>query len=232
MRSAHRRIRLGIAAVVVVFAALALAWRYTPLSQYATPERVTAAARYAASKPWTPLALVVAYPVSAVVMFPRPLITLFAVVAFGPVAGFALAMCGVLVSSLSAYGAGRRLPAKAVDRLTPSRLRDLRDVIRERGLASALAVSIVPVAPFAVVGVAMGAMRVKLRHYVAGVLIGHLPGTLTTAILGHQLKRALADRAAVSPALIGGAILFLIVTTLVVRRWFERESRAIAARRQ
>ncbi len=228
-RPRHRRWWITFGAVAVVLASLALAWRYTPLAEYATPERVSAIARAAAANPWTPVALIAAYPICAVIMFPRPLITLFAVVAFGPLLGFAFAMTGVLTSAVSAYFTGQALPAKTVDRLMTARLRDVRAVIRKRGIAATLAVSIVPVAPFVVVGVAMGAMRVKLRHYVPGVLIGHLPGTITTSILGHQLKQALEDRTHVSLALIVAAIVFFVATTLIVRRWFERECREMRA---
>jgi phospholipase D1/2 len=139
-------------------------------------------------------------------------------------------MAGVTTSAVCAYFAGKALPQKAIERLMPRRLRDVRAVLRARGFAASLALSIIPVAPFAVVGIAVGAMRVKLREYVPGVLVGHLPGTITTSILGHQLKYALEDRARLSPMVVAGAVLFLVVSSLVVRRWFRGELRAVSER--
>jgi len=211
-------------AAAVVLGALTLAWRYTPLATFATPEHVTAFARHAASQPWTPIAVTLAYPVSAVVMFPRPLITLFAVVAFGPLGGFALAMAGIATSASSTYLVGRSLPDPTIERLMTPPLRELRAVLRRRGFMGSIAISIVPVAPFLAVGIAAGAMRVKVRDYLPGVLIGHLPGTITTTIFGHQLKAFLEDRGAkLEYLLVLGALAFLGVTMLIVRRWYARQ---------
>ena len=68
---------------VVTVAALAAMWRYTPLAEVASAERAIAFARDAGSRWWAPLAVMLAYTPASLLMFPRPLITLFAVIAFG-----------------------------------------------------------------------------------------------------------------------------------------------------
>ena len=210
--------------LALLLGALALAWRYTPLSEFATPENVTAIARHMARQPWTPFAVTVAYPIAAVVMFPRPLITLFAVVAFGPIGGFALAMAGIATSASSTYLVGRSLSDATIERLMTPRLSELRGVLRDRGFMGSVAISIVPVAPFLAVGIAAGAMRVRLRDYLPGVLIGHLPGTITTTIFGHQLRAFLEHGGSKLDYLLPlGAIVFLLVTIGIVRRWYARE---------
>ena len=232
-RDAHRlrrRATFGLTALAVVLAALALAWRYTPLAEVATPEHVTALARAAAGARWTPLAVIVAYPIAAVIMFPRPLITLFAVVAFGPAMGFAYAMVGVFTSATVTYLTGHALPARTVERMMTDKLKEVRAIVEERGFLAMLAISIVPVAPFIVVGAAAGAMRVQYRSYIAGVLLGHVPGTLTTSILGDQLKAALEGRSTLNHALIAGVIVFFVATTFAVRRWFAGQRRTLARR--
>ncbi len=75
----------SISPVVAVFVcALAALWRFTPLAQRIDVGRMTSWAEEFADSPWTPLAVVAAYVPAAVVMLPRPLITVFAVVALGP----------------------------------------------------------------------------------------------------------------------------------------------------
>ena len=49
---------------------------------------------------WAPLVVILAYTPASLVMFPRWLITLMAVAAFGPWAAFAYAQTGVLVALL------------------------------------------------------------------------------------------------------------------------------------
>ena len=220
----RRRLAVAALAAALVLSAFTLAWRYTPLAAFATPQHVTALAQHAARQPWTPIGVTLAYPIAAVVMFPRPLITLFAVVAFGPVGGFALAMAGIATSASSTYLVGRCLSNPTIERLMTPRLRELRAVLRRRGFMGSIAISIVPVAPFLVVGIAAGAMRVKLRDYLPGVLIGHLPGTITTTIFGHQLKAFLEDRGEkVEYLLVLGALVFMVVIILIVRRWYARQ---------
>ena len=54
----------------------------------------------------------------------------------------------------------------------PNRMTKL---LRRHGLSASFACSIAPVAPFIAVGMVAGAMRVKLWHYLAGMLAGMLP---------------------------------------------------------
>src|SRR6185295_10048875 len=103
--------------------------------------------------------------------FPRPLLTLFAVLVFGPWRGFAVAMSGIVGSALATYGAGRRLSRGTLERLAGKKLARVSEVIRQRGFASVLAATVAPVAPFPVVGMAAGAVRIKLRHYLPATML-------------------------------------------------------------
>src|SRR5688572_28578170 len=87
--AAHRRPAWGkLIVAALALAALAAAWRYTPLSEYITGQRLSGWARAMRETPWAPMALVIAYTPAAFVMFPRPVLTLIAVIAFGPWPGF------------------------------------------------------------------------------------------------------------------------------------------------
>ena len=55
-------------------------------------------------------------------------------------------------------------------------------MLRKHGVSAALAVSIVPVAPFPMVGMTAGAAKVRLWHFLTGVSLGMLPGTIATAV--------------------------------------------------
>ena len=214
-----------IAIIALVVAALALTWRYTPLAEIITPERVIDWARSVGNIWWAPLIVIAAYSPAAFVMFPRPLITLFAVIAFGPWLGFATAMTGIIGAALSTYYAGRVLPRRTVRHLAGEKLERMSEVLRRRGLIAIFAVRIIPVAPFFIEGMIAGAVRIKVWHYIVGTVLGMAPGTLTTTVFGDQFATALEDPSRINYWLVGGVALLFAVLIYFVRRWFAKEYR-------
>ena len=214
-----------IVLIVVVVAALAAAWRYTPLSQYISAERIMAWAESVGAVWWAPLVVMLAYTPACFVMFPRPLITLFAVIAFGPVLGFVYSIVGILGAALATYFAGRALPGDTVRNIVGDKMNDLTVVLRRRGLLACFAMRIVPAAPFVVEGIAAGAVRIKLWHYSLGTVLGMTPGTLTTSVFGDQIQTALEDPSRINYWLIGGVVVFFAVLIMIVRRWFLKQQK-------
>lgn len=216
-----RRVPIGIklAAAGGALLGLALAWRYTPLAGLITADVIIAQAEAFSSRWWAPLIILLAYTPASVVMFPRPLITLAAVVAFGPWLGFTYAMGGILVAAVASYVVGRLLSRDTVRRIAGKKLNRLSEALRQRGLVAMAAVRLVPLAPFAVEGVVAGAIRIKLWHFVVGTFIGMLPGVLAATVFGDQLETGLRDPSQINYWLVGGAIGLLAVASVVVHRW-------------
>jgi phospholipase D1/2 len=210
---------LKFAAAVCVVAALTAMWKFTPLSRWLEPELVTQWARSFGSKPWAPLIVLAAYTPASIVMFPRPVITLFAVVAFGPWLGFVYAMLGIELATWLSYVAGRRLGRDTVRRVAGRNLNRIIEVMRRRGLIAMTALRLVPLAPFIVEGIVAGAVGIKLWHLMVGTAIGMLPGTLAATILSEQLQAALENPGDINYWLIAGAVLLVALATWFVRRW-------------
>jgi uncharacterized membrane protein YdjX (TVP38/TMEM64 family) len=215
----------SITAVVIAVVALTLAWRYTPLADVVTPENVIDWTRRFAGHWWAAPLVVLAYTPASVIMFPRPLITLAAVVAFGPLLGFAYAMGGILLAALAGYWAGRLADRDTVRRIAGRRLNRLTRALRERGLLAMTAVRLVPLAPFVVESVVAGAIRIKPQHLLLGTFFGMLPGTLTATVFGDQIEAALQDPSQINYWLVAGVVALLVVATVLVRRWFARIER-------
>ena len=209
-----------LALVAVGLISLAAVWRYTPLRDFLTPGRVIDWSQTFRHIWWAPVAVIAAYTPACLTMFPRPLITLFAVMAFGSVPGFAYAMSGILLASLATYYLGRLLPENTLDDFVGPKMAAVSDVLRKRGLAAVFAVRIMPVAPFAVEGMIAGRLSIKLWHFMLGTFLGMLPGTLTTALLGDQLQTALEDPSRIDWRLVSGAIVVFAALALIARRWF------------
>jgi uncharacterized membrane protein YdjX (TVP38/TMEM64 family) len=156
---------------------------------------------------------------AALVLFPRPLITLFAVVAFGPLFGFAYAYTGILVAAAATFWLGLKMDRNTVRRIAGVRLDRIARVMRLRGALAMTAVRLVPLGPFAVVNIVAGAIRIRLRDFLIGSAIGILPGTLVATVFGDQLVEGLRDPRAMNVWLILGMVVILGAGTLAVRRW-------------
>jgi uncharacterized membrane protein YdjX (TVP38/TMEM64 family) len=81
-------------------------------------------------------------------------------------------------------------------------------------------VRLVPVAPYAVVNVVAGAIRIQPLHFVIGTAIGILPGTLFATVFGDQLITGFRDPRSLNPWLI--AALVAIAGVLAAATWFMR----------
>jgi phospholipase D1/2 len=218
-----------VLAIVAAVAGLAAAWRFTPLATLVTADNVIAWAETFAGQWWAPLVIVLAYTPASVVMFPRPLITLAAVVAFGPWLGFGYAMGGILVAAVLTYAAGRLVSRDTVRRLSGRRLNRLTNALRKRGLLAMTALRLVPLAPFAVESLVAGAIHIRLWHFALGTFLGMLPGTLAATVFGDQLEIALRDPSQINYGLVAGILGALAIATYGVRRWFAKMEKGAAS---
>jgi phospholipase D1/2 len=212
--------KIGIAALMV--AGLTALWHFTPVSEYLTAENVIDLAEDFAGRWWAPLVVLAAYTPASIVMFPRPLITLFAVVAFGAWQGFIYAMSGILIAAMATYYAGRYFDRDTVRRIAGDKLNRVSEILRQRGLMAVTAVRFVPLAPFAVESLVAGAIRIKAWHLLVGTFLGMLPGTLTATVFGDQIQTALRDPERINYWIVGGVVIFMLCATLAVRQWLYR----------
>jgi uncharacterized membrane protein YdjX (TVP38/TMEM64 family) len=165
-------------------------------------------------------------------MFPRPLITLAAVIAFGPWLGFLYSLLGIVASSVVTYYIGRRMRRDTVRRVAGPKLDRMIEVLKKYGLLAMTLLRLVPIAPFAVESIVAGAIHMKLWHVAVGTAIGLLPGTLATTIFGDAIETALTGAGSVNWWLVGGAVALLGGGIVGVKRWFTRMSRRIKADEQ
>ena len=213
-----------LALVLVAVAALAAAWRYTPLAEFASRQRILEWARVARATRWAPFAVAAAYIPAAFIMFPRPLLSLLAIVAFGVWIGGATVAAGVLAAALSTYFLGRQLSRDAVRRLAGRKFERLSGLLREHAIVAVFAANMLPAPPFVVQGMMAGAIRMKLWKYTLGTLLSLTPGLLAVLVFGHQVAMALEDTSKVSYVAIGGVVVGLAVVIFFAGRWLARQS--------
>ena len=219
------RITAGfILASVILFAV----WRWTPLKELVTAENVVRWVEGFSQFWWAPFALALAFTPASIVMFPRPLLTLAAVIAFGPYEGFAVAMGGVMVNTLVLYAIGRYAAKDKIEKWGGPRLARVGKLLRKEGLVAVATVGLVPVAPFLIEGLAFGALRLKLRHVLPGVALAMAPGMIAAVLIGHQLAAALTTDRSANRAIIAGTVLAVIAMMFFTRRYWGKLQAAVA----
>ncbi len=218
-----------LALIALLVLALTALWRWTPLAHAVSAEAVIGVAKDFGSRWWAPLLLMASYTPACLVMFPRPLITLAAVIAFGPWLGFLYALIGIVLSSIVTYYIGRRMRRDTVRRIAGPKLDRMIQVLKKYGLLAMTLLRLVPLAPFAVESIVAGAIHMRVWHVALGTAIGLLPGTLATTIFGEAIETALTGTGDVNWWLVGLAVGLLAGGILAVKRWFTKVSRRIHA---
>ncbi|HEX7219120.1 MAG TPA: VTT domain-containing protein [Burkholderiales bacterium] len=218
-----------LAGLVLAVVALAALWRLTPLRNVASAEAAIAWAKAFGEQPWAPFAVMAAYTPACLVMFPRPLITLAAVLAFGPWLGFTYSLAGICVSAAVTWWMGKHMRRDTVRRLAGAKLDRMAEVLKRHGLVAMTLLRLVPLAPFAVESFVAGAIRMRLWHVVVGTGVGLLPGTLTTTVFGEAIETAVTGAGNVNWWLVGGAAALLAGGAWAVKRWFTRMERRMRA---
>jgi len=156
------------------------------------------------------------------------LITLAAVIAFGPWLGFGYALLGITASAVVTYYLGRRMRRDTVRRLAGDKLDRMAEVLKKYGLLAMTLLRLVPLAPFAVESIVAGAIHMRVWHVALGTAIGLIPGTLATTIFGDQIETALSG-GAINWWVVGAVLGVLGAGVWAVNRWFRKMARRINA---
>lgn len=217
----RNRLVVILAIALALTGVLTLVWRDTALADVVTPDNVVAWVEGVSERWWAPIVILLAYTPAMVVMFPRPLITLAAVVAYGPYVGGALAMAGIEIASTIGYFAGRLMRENTLHRLAGPNFEHIARFLKRRGLFATTMVRLLPVAPFVVVSAVAGALRVRLVHLIGGTFLGMLPGMFGTTILGDQVADALST-GNINWWIVGAVAVALATLAFFTRRWLQR----------
>jgi len=213
-----------IAAAAIVLAGLAALWRFSPLADYLTPHRLAEWSRTVRKTPWAPVVLVLAYTPAAFVLFPRPLLTLMSVVAFGAWLGLLYSVAGIVGAALATYCVGRYMSRETVRRIAGNMLDDAAQIFRGHAVVGVFAANMVPVPPFGVQGVIAGAMRLNVWQYTLGTLLSILPTAVLLALFGRQVTTGLEGSGEVSYWLLGLPLVGMAIFAFLGRRWAQRRS--------
>jgi uncharacterized membrane protein YdjX (TVP38/TMEM64 family) len=138
--------------------------------------------------PLFPLLFFVVHALVTVAPVPRTVLTVSAGVLFGPALGISLAVTATTVSAALAI-----LLVRALDRdrvaahLTHPAVRAIDDRLERRGWLAVGSLRLIAFAPFSVINYCCGLSSIRFAPYMIATILGILPGTVGTVILGDAL---------------------------------------------
>jgi len=224
-RSAIRWLLIALSICAVLTLAIGLAISVRSGMWHDLPQLLDRAVEWRTSL-LAPFIALIAFGLGGLVVFPVNLLIAATVLVFGPVLGAIYALAGSVFSAVLLYEIGHLLPEGTLMRLIGTRGEWLRERVKRHGFLAVAVVRVLPLAPYSIVCVAAGAARIGRAAYIAGTALGMLPGILLYAFFIDRARAVIADPGPLSWAMLGFALVLIVVVTLVLRRYIGRSALA------
>lgn len=221
-RSGAKTRLAGLLLTVIALAALALAWRFTPLGQWLNLDALVSYAEWIDEQPFAPIVVALAYVLGGLLVIPVMLLIAVTSIVFGPVLAIVYSLLGSILSASVIYSLGRTLGRDAVRRLAGRRLNDLSRRLAHRGLLAIVLVRIVPVAPFSMINIVAGASHIGWRDFILGTIVGLTPTIILTSMFVDRAVAAMQHPSAASFALLATIAALIVAMAWLVRRKLDR----------
>jgi uncharacterized membrane protein YdjX (TVP38/TMEM64 family) len=159
-----------------------------------------------------------------IVIYPAEIVNAAAGFAYGFFPAIALVTVGWIASALLCYWVGTRVARPLLDRwFGLERFERFEAMIERGGVTLLLALRLIPIVPFSLVGYAAGAARVPLWRFIWTTLVGYMPITAIAVYFGTRLEgMKLTD-----PLVIGSVVALLLL--LLLGNWIVRRQAAHSA---
>jgi phosphatidylserine/phosphatidylglycerophosphate/cardiolipin synthase-like enzyme/uncharacterized membrane protein YdjX (TVP38/TMEM64 family) len=209
------------AAAVLAIVAFALI-RYLPSIGPAFVERTTAAAASLRGSPWGVPLVLLAFALGSVVSFPILVLIGATVFALGPWLGFVCATVGTWMAATVTFWLGRKLGRKPLRHWLGRRAQLLERRLERRGIIAVALIRKVPIMPFTLVNMLIGASGVPYRDFTLGTAIGMWPEIAAIAFVGGRASELWTHPTAGNLALAIAAVLLWIAILLGLQRAMNR----------
>lgn len=212
----HPRLYLFLALILLLVLA-GIAWRFTPLGEWLTADRVSTWISLFDNQAYRSAALTMLIVLATLLMVPLSAMTVVSALLLGPWLGFLVSLVAALISGTIAFMLGQAMGGELIERYSGSRVHDLSRRLSDRGVLTVAVLRLVPVAPYTVVNLVAGASHLDLGKFLAGSAIGLVLPLAALAWFSESLLDALTDP---SPASI--TVLALALTVIGVGGWLLR----------
>jgi phospholipase D1/2 len=200
----------GVLILVGVVIAVSLLIVLTPVDQAFNREWVGGVIESVRSSPLGLAGVTGLFIVLASIGF--PITVLIAVLGATLPAAWAIPLCivGVIGASLPGYVLARAARDRIDAHLSSAVLRRLESRLRDHGVLAVAIVRNVPVAPFAVMNIALATLGCSAMSYLLGTVLGMLPGMVVIILFGSEIRNVITDPTPLAVArLIGVGVLLV-----------------------
>lgn len=213
---------LLLAVYVSVLVGLGMAWRDPAMRHWLDPQELSRLGRELLATPLGPLAVIGGYVVAVALGMPVLVLITVGAIVFQPWPGMAYALVGMVAGAVVTYGVGFFTGARFMDGLVKGKWALVAKQLQQRGLLTMMAVRVLPLAPFVMVNMLAGSLRVRLRDYVLGTFFGLLPGTVLISLFTDQLSQAWQKPSTQAYVGVGLCLVAMVGVSLWVRRRFRQ----------
>lgn len=204
------------ATLVASLTCLSAAWAWTPLVEDGGMAEIRD--WMASSGSISNLLVVIAvFVLAGFVAVPVVALIIAATALYGIWPGLGYAAAGAMASALSVYLLGRQLGHPLLRRLLGPRLNRISERLGEQGILAVTLVRLLPIAPFSMVNLVAGALRVKPLDYVIGSFLGLLPGFAIMGLVGRQVIEVIRDPSAGGIGLLAGLLALSLVLSVFLQ---------------
>jgi phospholipase D1/2 len=207
----RRTALIKLLACLVALVALSLAWRLTPLREIIDFETIVGWQQSIKNYPAVFLWVVGIYVVSSLILFPTTLLNVATVVTFGPIVGNLYAFAGWLSSATIGFFVGRLFGRNGIRKIARTGMEHIFDSATRHGFLTVFTTRLVPIAPFTVVNVVIGASEIGFSVFLLATAAGRIPGIITITLFGVQLEMFLRRQDFVSWVMLGATMVVVVV---------------------
>ena len=206
---------LALAIGLLGFVAL---WRYTPLSALTDVGQMVEWVRQRADLLWMPALVPAAFVLGGLVAFPVTVMIAAAGIVFSPLAAFAYALGGSLLSATVTFLIGHAIGRGPLRPFIGPKVNLISRSLARQGIVSISILRMVPIAPFTVINLVAGASHIRFADFLIGTILGMAPGILVISLLGRQLGETLSNPSPMEMVYLGAGIAGWLLLSLALQR--------------
>ncbi len=123
------------------------------------------------------------------------------------------------------YGMGRAFGQDRMRKTASASFERFLEQAGRHGFLAVLAVRILPVAPFTLVNLFIGAAGIRFRQFFCATLLGRLPGIVTLTLFGFQIENMLRKPVFGSLILLALALVLALMAAIWLLKYFGSQGR-------
>ncbi|MDI1308848.1 MAG: VTT domain-containing protein [Methylotenera sp.] len=211
---------------ILITLALIVAWKFTPLSEWADAENLASLLSNVSDSPWSLPVGILLYIAGTLMFFPHVVMTAAVVLVFAPIEAFLVAIISSLLSCSISYFLGLKLGKESLNAIFGQYSATICQYADKGGVMALTILRLLPIAPFTAVNMILGMIKVPYANLIISTFLGMLPGTILFIYLGKSAVELLKNPDPIKFILTGlGLITWIVLiwfTHLFTKRWRKK----------